>query len=108
MSIEVVGTEQYRNLAQVVERHGRRAVNLVIRTDLEGKALEVFIAEALNATTVIEFQISEIAKHQPWKVQVRHEQMQPRREVITVNGKAIARAVEKKRAAAGDVEVPQG
>lgn len=104
-NIEVSETEQYQNLATVTERHGRKCITLAIRTSLEGQALEVAIAEALNVATVIEFQISEIAKTQPWKIQQRHEQMQPRRQVITVNGKTIAKAVEAKRRAAGDTVI---
>lgn len=104
-NIEVNEVEQYRNMATVTERYGRKCITLVIRTDLSGKALEVAIAEALNAATVIEFQVSEIAKAQPWKVQVKWEAMQPRRQVITVNGQAIAKAVETKRRAAGDAVI---
>lgn len=105
MSIEVTEADSYRNLAQVVEKHGRKAVNLVVRTSLEGKALEVAIAEMLNAATVIEFQISEIARHQPWKIQLKHEQLQPRRQTITVNGKSIEKAIGQKRKLAGDITI---
>lgn len=100
--IEVNEVEQYQNLATVTERDGRKAITLVVRTSLSGKALEVAIAEMLNAATVVEFQVSEIAQHQPWKIQLKHEAMQPRRQVITVSGKAIEKAVHAKRRAAGD------
>jgi hypothetical protein len=100
--IEVSEVEQYRNLATVTEKHGRKCITLAVRTELEGRALEVAVAEALNAATVIEFQIGEIAKAQPWKIQAKWEQMQPQRQVVTVNGQSIAKIVEKKRAAGGD------
>lgn len=100
--IEVNEVEQYQNLATVSERNGRKAITLVIRTSLTGKALEVAIAEALNAATVIEFQISEIAQYQPWKIQLKHEALQPRRQTINVSTEAIEKAIHAKRKAAGD------
>lgn len=100
--IEVNEVEQYQNLATVTEKNGRKAITLVIRTSLTGKALEVAIAEALNAATVIEFQVSEIAQHQPWKIQLKHEQLQPRRQTINVNAQSIEKAIHAKRKAAGD------
>lgn len=104
--IEVNEAEQYRNLATVRSEHGRTVITLAVRTELEGKALEVAVAEMLNVATVVEFQVSEIAQHQPWKIQAKHEQLQPRRSTITVNGKTIKGIVEKKRKAAGDVVIP--
>lgn len=100
--IQVNETQQYQNLATIVERDGRRAFNLVIRTSLEGKAAEVALAEILNAATVIEFQVSEITINQPWKIQLKHEQLQPRRQVINVNAKTIEKVIAQKRRAAGD------
>lgn len=100
--IEVNEVEQYRNMAQCTERHGRKVITLAVRTDLQGKALEVAIAEMLNAATVIEFQVSEIAKAQPWKIQQKHDQLQPRRQQITVSAQAIEKAIHAKRKAAGD------
>lgn len=105
MSIEVVESEQYRNMATVSERHGRKVITIAIRTDLTDKALEVAIAEMLNVATVVEFQVSEIARAQPWKIQAKHDAMQPRRDIITVNGKAIEKAIHTKRKAAGDVRI---
>jgi hypothetical protein len=103
--IEVNEVEQYRNLATVREANGRKVITLAIKTDLDGKALEVAIAEMLNTATVIEFQISEIARHQPHKIDYRHDQLQPRRSTMTVNAQTIEKIVEAKRRAAGDTVI---
>lgn len=104
--IEVNDAEQYRNLATFREDHGRGVVTIAIRTGLRGQPLEVAIAEMLNVATVVEFQVSEITKNQPWKIQAKHEQLQPRRSTITVNGKTIQKIIEQKRKAGADVVIP--
>lgn len=104
-NIEVKETEQYHNLASITERNGRKCITLAIRTSLEGKALEVAVAEMLNASTVIEFQVSEIARHQPHKIDYRHDLLQPRRPTIAVNAQTIEKIVHQKRAAGGDVVI---
>jgi len=103
--IQVNEKEQYHNLASVKEANGRKCITLAIRTSLTGKALEVAIAEMLNAATVIEFQVSEIAQHQPYKIDYKHDLLQPRRPVIAVNAQTIEKIVHQKRAAGGDTVI---